>query len=212
MPSKKRKNQRGAQSGRQAAAANQAAAAPQDEAAAAARREEQRRIWAERKRAKERKPLPVALYAWLAAGAAGIVGVIVLVMLLIGGGGGDDSSPAATFVPDPRVGSLPVDQTEEIIADDQGQSVNPTFSKTTIIGRVGEVIEIRLRNDGTVAHNLSIAGEDGEYGSDDDWTTQPGSVDPGETGILRVKLDDPGSYPFQCDFHPVQQRGELILS
>lgn len=213
MPSKKRRKPKSVPAAGSGAAAKQAAAPPEDAAAAAARREEQRRIWAQRKRAAERKPIPVALYAWLGGGGIAVVGVIVVAVLLLGGGGGD-SAPVQTFVPDPRAEG-PVDQTEEVIADDNGQAVNPTFSKTTIVGKAGDVIEIRMPNVGSVAHNLHVAGEDNEYSDDpaaDDWITFPQTVQPGETGILRLKIDTPGTYEYRCDFHPIQQVGNLILS
>ena len=216
MPSKKRKNQRSPQRARQTGAPDQSAIhEDEDEDAATARREQQRREWAERKRARERKPVPVALYAWLVGGGLAVVGAIVRVVVLLSGGGSDDGSPARTPVIDPRVAGLPVDQTEEVIADDEGQATNLTFSKTTIVGRAGEVIEINMPNQGSVAHNLHVAGEDNEYSDlpgSDDWITDPGTVQPGETGTVRVKIDTAGTYDYRCDFHPLQQRGVLVLS
>ena len=38
----------------------------------------------------------------------------------------------------------------------------------------------------------------------------PENVFPDEEGRVVVKIDEPGSYPFKCDFHP-QQTGTLIL-
>jgi plastocyanin len=214
MPSSKKRKNKGAQASSPAGTPNESAE-PLDEAAAAARREQQRREWAQQKKTKERKPVPVALYAWLGAGGLAIAGAVILVVVLVSGGGGDDGGPAGTPVIDSRVAGLPVDQTEEVIADDEGQATNPTFSKTTIVGKSGDVIEITMPNVGSVAHNLHVAGEDNEYSDlpdSDDWITDPGTVQPGETGVVRVKIDTPGTYDFQCDFHPTQQRGVLILS
>ena len=60
--------------------------------------------------------------------------------------------------------------------------------------------------------NLNFAGLDGEYGSRDDWTTTPQSIQPGESGKVLVKFNEPGTYPYHCDFHPNQQKGVLILN
>ncbi len=210
MPSNKKRKNKAPQANRPAEAQN-VSAEPLDEAAATARREQQRREWALQKRAKERKPIPVALYAWLGGGGLAIAGVFILIFVVLSGGD-SDSTPAVSATPDPRVAGEPIAQTVEISATDQGQNVNPRFSVTTIVGRAGEVIEIRMTNNGTVAHNLAVAGEDGEYGTRDDWITNPESVKAGEVGVVRVKIDTPGTYDYQCDFHPQAQVGQIVLS
>jgi len=178
----------------------------------AARREQQKREWAAHKRAQERagSAAPI-VWAGVAVGSLAAIAILGFV-LLSGGGDGSEATitPAATR--DPRLGSGPVAKTVTVDADDEGQNVNPTFSQTTITGKAGEIIEIDVNNVGSVHHNLNFAGVDGDYGSLDDWTTTPQSIGPGESGKVLVKFDEPGTYPFQCDFHPDQQKGNLILS
>src|SRR3972149_11987263 len=94
-------------------------------------------------------------------------------------------------------------------ADAEGQQVTPRFVPTTIEGKAGEVLEIDIRNVGTVAHNLRVSGSDKEYDTRDDFASA--AVQAGKEVKLLLKIDDPGSYPFRCDFHPDQQRGTLIL-
>ena len=72
------------------------------------------------------------------------------------------------------------------------------------------MIEFTLVNEGSVAHNLSVSGIDQEFGTPDDFFMD--SLDAGEEGTLRVKIDQSGTYPFRCDLHPLQQVGSLILS
>jgi plastocyanin len=138
--------------------------------------------------------------------------MVVLGFVLFAGGGGDDAGPTPTATRDPRLGAGPVAQTVTVDADDEGQAANPTFSVTTITGNAGEIIEIDVNNIGSVAHNLAFAGLDGEYGSPDDWITTPQTIQPGESGKVLVKFNEPGTYPYRCDFHPLQQRGNLILN
>lgn len=181
----------------------------------AARREQQKRDWASQK-ARQADPDSNAPLIWGGVIVGGLVGVLVLVFVVFGGGGGGDGGstegPSATAAVDPRIGNAVPAQTVTVEANDQGQEVNPTFSVTTITGKVGDVIEIIVKNIGTVHHNLVVAGLDGDYGSTDDWVSNPQSIAPGETGKVLVKINQAGTYPFHCDFHPNQQKGVLILS
>jgi len=172
------------------------------------RRARQVREWESRKKQKERVSASGSPLLWAAGGVGLLAAVVVGAVLLLSGGGSEGTS--ATPVVDPRVAGLPVDQTVELIADDEGQSVNPRFEPNVVNGRAGEVIEFQVSNEGTVAHNLTVSGPDKEYGTPDDFTMN--SIDAGEKGTLRVKLNTPGTYPFRCDLHPLQQIGTLILS
>jgi hypothetical protein len=40
----------------------------------------------------------------------------------------------------------------------------------------------------------------------------PNVIKPGDSERLIVKIDEPGTYPFRCDFHPQYQKGTLVLS
>jgi plastocyanin len=177
------------------------------------RRARQKREWATQKKQRERKPLPVALFAWLAAGGAGIAAVVVVAFLLLGGSGsGGTTEPTPTV--DPRVSGQPIAATFEIEADDDGQSVNPRFTPNTITGKAGDVIELKITNVGSVAHNLRVSGTDKEYQPDaptsDDFATD--ALQAGDELSLLVKIDAAGAYPFRCDLHPLQQTGTLILN
>ena len=208
--SKKNKRDRG-QNPRDAA--SDLGAPPMSEAdaqAAAEHRARQKQEWAERKKARDRKPLPIAMYAWSAAGVGTVAAVVVGAVLLLSGG--SDSTPSATATPDSRVEGLPIAQTVEIEAGDQGQATGTYFDPSTITGAAGEVIEIKVKNVGSVAHNLRVSGEDKEYETRDDFLSNPGTIRAGDEATVLVKIDTPGTYPFQCDFHPTQQMGNLVIS
>lgn len=184
-----------------------------DDHASAERRERQRREYEKRKRAKTRGGQPLAPYFW-GGGFVAIVAVLALggFLLLSGGSGGDGSPSAPTSTPDPRIAGLPIDETIEIQADDDGQETNPRYEPNAISGKAGDVIEILVTNVGSVAHNLSFPGADGEYDTRDDWMVDPFTLQPGDTGRVVVKFDEPASYPFRCSFHPLNHRGTLTLS
>ncbi len=186
--------------------------APEDNAAAIKRRAEQKREYEERKRAKARGGQPLAPYFWGGGIAAVITIAVVGGFLLLGGGGGDDGPNATPIVtPDARVAGLPIDVTFEIDADDDGQNANTRYVPNTITGLTGEVIEILVTNVGSVAHNLSFPGLDDEYDTRDDWRLDPFSLQPGDTGRVVVKFDEPDSYAFRCTFHPSIHLGSLTI-
>lgn len=182
------------------------------------RRARQVKEWEERKRRKElRGKIHVPIIGTTTVGA--LVGGVTSLMVVIGAfvgvflllsGGSDGGGRDATPTPDPRVAGEPIAKTVELEATDNGVNINPSFDPTVITGRAGEVIEIKMTNTGSSAHNLNVAGIDGEFGSRDDFVID--SIDPGEEASLLVKLDESGTYPFQCDLHPGRQSGQLILS
>jgi plastocyanin len=209
--SRKKRSKQQQQKQRQGAPAQAGPALSPDEQAA--RREQQKLEWAARKRAQERAERPGFPIVWAGLGGTAIVGVVVLGLVFFMGGGGDgESTPTPVATRDPRVGNGPIAKTVEIDADDEGQAANPTFSVTTITGNAGDIIEVKMNNIGSVHHNVNFAGLDREYGTPDDWVTNPQSIAPGESGTVLVKFNDPGTYPYHCDFHPDQQKGVLILS
>ncbi len=187
-------------------------AEPEDEASQIKRRADQKRDYEKRKREKARGGQSPA-YLW-GGGIAAVIAVAVIggYLLLSGGGGDNDSTPAPSATPDPRIAGLPIDRTITVEADDDGNDLSTQrYIPNSITGEAGEVIEILVTNIGSVAHNLTFPGLDNEYNTPDDWLTEPGTIQPGETGRVVVKFDDPGAYPFKCDFHPTQT-GTLTLS
>ena len=185
----------------------------EDEASRIKRRAEQKREYERRKREKTSGSQSFAPFFW----GGGVVSVIAVFALggfvLLSGGGGDNGGAAApSATPDPRIAGLPIDRTINIQTDDDGQSANPRFIPSTISAEAGEVIEIVVTNIGSVAHNLHFPGLDAEYDTRDDWLVDPPTLRPGDTGRVVVKIDDPGSNPFRCDFHALTHLGTLTLS
>jgi len=196
--------------------AAEAAATPEEETARLARAKAKAEHEAERLRRKAHRDAqgrginPLVLGVPI-GGAA--VAAIILAVVLVAGGSGDDG-PEASPTPDPRIGTATPAAT--LTMEARGEEDGSTFVPDTLTIDAGMVTDIVVNNTATrVSHNLRVSGEDGEYETDDpknlkdDWLIS--IIEKGETGRLRLKMDTPGSYKFQCDFHPKTQKGTLIV-
>jgi plastocyanin len=150
------------------------------------------------------------LSGWIAAAVAILVVVAVVVVVINSGDSSEDGSATlATATPDARLGGGTPAVSLSVVADDDGSGgENARFEPNTLSGPAGQVIEIVMTNNGDVSHNLRVSGVDRTYDTDDDFALL--GAGPGEKDSLPVKIDQPGSYPFRCDFHP-QQTGVLVL-
>ena len=147
-----------------------------------------------------------------------VVGGIVVVAVLILTSGSSGGTPTPQVTPDPRVAGKTPTATFNIEASDRGQGSSDSFySPAEIRARAGDVIELVVKNTGTVSHNLRVSGPNKQFDVDisgnkgDDFEMPPNTILPGKTQRLVVKIDKPGTYPFRCDFHPQYQKGTLIL-
>ena len=147
--------------------------------------------------------------AWFLAAPVAIGGVIAIVVLVLTSGSSGVTAPKVEMTPDPRVEGLSIAQTIEVEAG--GREVNAFFFPNNITGPVGEAFEIVVTNTGSLSHNLAIAGLDGEYGTSDDWSTDPELISVGERGSVVLMIEEPGTYFFRCIIHPVVQTGELTI-
>ncbi len=182
---------------------------------------EARHSRAARKRAKQRDIGPwervrsLRVPPWLIVTPVMVIGVGVLAYLILSSGssGVTGGGSSVTPTPDPRVEGLPVAETITVVGGDDGPggaAATSFFRPSTVTAKAGEVIEIELKNEGSVTHNIWLAGVDEEYDTKDDW----GPIDlikPGETGRLLVRIDEPGTYRFQCEIHENVQFGTLTL-
>lgn len=95
-----------------------------------------------------------------------------------------DPSPSASPEPDAEVA---IEATED------------SFVPSEISAAAGQTLKITLTATGRFAHNIRIAGPDGEYKTDDDLISE--DVVPGAGVEFIVNLTEPGTYEFRCDFH-----------
>lgn len=76
----------------------------------------------------------------------------------------------------------------------------------------GDTLTIDLTNDGASIHNMRIAGEDGDYNTDDDAVSDPDLVTGGGTATIEWTAPDaPGEFNYQCDFHPTDMKGVITV-
>jgi heme-degrading monooxygenase HmoA len=75
-----------------------------------------------------------------------------------------------------------------------------------------------IENHGAVIHNLHVDGTNNSFtenpcavGGDNNGCSDPNIVPGGTNATLTVQIDEPGSYNFRCDFHPVEMTGTLVV-
>ena len=89
---------------------------------------------------------------------------------------------------------------------------NPIFEVS-----VGQEVTIDLVNNGLAIHNMHIDGTDETYGSTfcetggEEPCSDPEVMPPGSEGQVTFPLDEPGTYFFRCDFHPVVMTGQIVV-
>jgi plastocyanin len=86
---------------------------------------------------------------------------------------------------------------------------NNFFFPSALTVRAGGDYILELRNRDGEAHNLRIAGIDNEYGTDDDLVSD--DIDPGKTGSLAFRIDQPGVYDFRSDSQLISMVGTLTV-
>jgi len=177
----------------------------------AARREEQKREWAEQKRAEDRASRRSFTPLLAAGGVIITLAIVIPVVLLVAGGGGDSGTPTPTPKPDARLGGQAPQATFVMSADDDGQNINPRFTPNNFVAKAGQVFQIDVTNDGSVFHNVTIDGGDGDFGTNDDWVSNPLSFGAGEKAKVLAKFDKPGTYNFECNLHAGIQVGTITV-
>ena len=98
--------------------------------------------------------------------------------------------------------TIPEDQatrTVEIAVTDDGTEAGIRFEPDRIEVATGETVRIVITNTGQMSHVFRIAGDDGEYGTGDDYVATPDVFGPGERGVVVVRLDAPGEVLFRDD-------------
>ncbi|HET9477627.1 MAG TPA: cupredoxin domain-containing protein [Dehalococcoidia bacterium] len=86
------------------------------------------------------------------------------------------------------------------------------FDPAEITVSAGADVTFDLTNDGVAIHNMRIAGEDGQYNTGDDASSEPGLISGGGTATLEwTAPDSAGEIIFQCDFHPTDMKGVITV-
>ena len=75
----------------------------------------------------------------------------------------------------------------------------------------GSKVTLSLINSGTAIHNMLTTGPDGKFQTADDQVSNPLTVNGGGTGTLEISFDKPGTYQYQCQFHPIDMKGDITV-
>ena len=120
--------------------------------------------------------------------------------------GQKSAQPAATPGPPvPIAGTVAISLADNFF-DLNGQQ-DPTMA-----AKPGDPITIQLTNKGSQPHNMRFAGPDAQLDSGDDVVSTPDLIPGGATGTLSLTIAQPGTYPYRCDFHPDQMKGEITVT
>jgi len=81
------------------------------------------------------------------------------------------------------------------------------FSQTTITIEHGQKVTLNFDNKGQAIHNWDLLGQKDPSGND----LKTALLQPGQTASLTFQIDQPGQYKFQCDVHPTEMVGTLVV-
>lgn len=131
------------------------------------------------------------------------LGLTLLAVACNGDGGGEEEAPTTQ---DPPAGEEADELTLNISMGDN------FFEANEFTVRPGQRVIFNITNDGAAIHNMRIAGEDGEYGNDDDTVSDPTLFNPGDSGTLVwTAPQEPGTILFWCDFHANDMVGTITV-
>jgi plastocyanin len=81
------------------------------------------------------------------------------------------------------------------------------FSVTSMTSKAGQQVTINVKNNGNAIHNFHITDVKDASGKD----IKDNQVDAGKSDVLTFTVSKPGTYHFQCDFHPADMKGTITL-
>ena len=112
--------------------------------------------------------------------------------------------------PIPIEGEVTMEMGDNFFQTDGQQS--PIFEVS-----VGQEVSIDLTNNGLAIHNTHIAGVDNTYDAvfceagGDEPCSDPNIMAGGDSGTIAFQFDEPGTFNFRCDFHPVLMTGQIVV-
>lgn len=141
---------------------------------------------------------------------AGVAALGLALLAAACGGGSDESTnktPAGNTAAAGGGGPLTLTWTMGDNFFQADSQKNPTIEVSP-----GASVTISLENKGTAIHNMRFAGEDNKYNTDDDAAAEPALFNAGDKGSIKFTAPKkPGTYNYQCDFHPTDMKGTIVV-
>lgn len=140
---------------------------------------------------------------------AGVAALGLALLAAACGGGGDEETNETPTGNATAAGGGPVTLTWTM-GDNFFQAdaeKNPTLEVSA-----GASVTINLENKGTAIHNMRFAGDDNKYNTSDDAASEPALFNAGDKGVIKFTAPaKPGTYDYQCDFHPTDMKGKIVV-
>lgn len=115
------------------------------------------------------------------------------------------SSAVGAVVGTAAAGSGPAGTTPFQVTD---TATDNAFSNKEIRVAVNQTVQFTLQNKGAAIHNWHLLGVQAANGKD----VQTGLLPGGQSETITFIVSKPGTYKFQCDVHPTEMTGQLIVS
>lgn len=84
-------------------------------------------------------------------------------------------------------------RTVEISVTDDGSESSTKFEPASIEVNTSETVKVIVKNAGKISHGFRAQGDDGQYGTSDDYVSNPDVIKPGEQGVAVVRFDTGGA-------------------
>lgn len=121
-------------------------------------------------------------------------------LYVVPAGGGSAGTPAAGAAPAGNSASAASGSVALTTTDN-------AFSATTITAPAGKPVTLTLTNKGTAIHNFDVTDMKDDAGK----AIMVDLTQAGQTNKITFTISKPGTYKYQCDVHPTEMIGQLII-
>jgi plastocyanin len=125
------------------------------------------------------------------------------------GSGSPSPTPSGTASPPPPSATATPSPPPQILQLGIGDNF---FDPQQLDVTAGQAFVIDVSNVGSAIHNVRVAGDDNQFDTGDDILSPPDVILGGNSAQLGGILASPGTYDFQCDFHPLQMTGTVTAN
>ena len=92
-----------------------------------------------------------------------------------------------------------------------GAEGDAAFVPDSIQLEPGETVKLNVKNFSSLSRIVRVSGPDGEYGTSDDFVSEPEVIEPGQEGFVIVRFDEEGEFAFQDPSDP-SAAGTIVVT